>query len=55
VIRQPHFGRIGRVVELPPELRPLESEARVRVVVVAFDDDGSQATVPRANVEIIAQ
>jgi hypothetical protein len=54
VIRQPYFGRIGRVVELPPELRPLESEARVRVLVVAFDDDGSRATVPRANVEIIA-
>jgi hypothetical protein len=54
-IRQPHFGRIGRVVELPPELRPLESEARVRVLVVEFDEDGARATIPRANVEIIAR
>lgn len=54
VIRQPHFGRIGRVVELPPELRPLESEARVRVLVVEFEGTGERATVPRANVEIIA-
>jgi hypothetical protein len=54
VIRQPYFGRIGHVVELPPELRPLASEARVRVLVVEFEDDGSREMIPRANVEIIA-
>ncbi len=54
VIRQPWFGRLGRVVELPPELRALETEALVRVLVVEFSDDGSHATVPRANVERIA-
>jgi hypothetical protein len=53
VIRLPHFGRIGRVIELPPELRALESEAMVRVLVIEFADDGSHATVPRANVELI--
>ena len=51
VIRQPWFGRIGRVVELPSELRSLETEAAVRVLVVEFGDDGTRATVPRANVE----
>lgn len=55
VIRQPYFGRIGRVVELPSELKPLASEARVRVLVVEFEDDGSRQMVPRANVEIIAR
>src|SRR5262249_1573653 len=54
VIRQPWFGRIGRVVELPPELRTLETGAAVRVLVVEFADDGSRATVPRANVERLA-
>jgi hypothetical protein len=54
VIRQPWFGRIGRVVELPHELRPLDTEALVRVLVVEFADDGVRATVPRANVERIA-
>ncbi len=54
VIRQPWFGRIGRVVELPHELRPLDTEALVRVLVVEFTDDGEHATVPRANVERIA-
>lgn len=53
VIREPYFGRIARVVELPPELQPLETEARVRVMVVEFTDDGSRAVVPRANVELI--
>jgi len=54
VIREPHFGRLGRVVELPPELRPLDTEAMVRVLVVEYADDGSRGVVPRANVERIA-
>jgi hypothetical protein len=53
VIREPYFGRIARVVELPPELQPLETEARVRVMTVEFADDRSRAVVPRANVELI--
>jgi len=52
VIREPHFGRLGTVVELPPELRVLETEAKVRVLEVEFED-GSRATLPRANVEMI--
>ena len=53
VIREPYFGRIARVVDLPPELQPLETEARVRVMTVEFADDGARAVVPRANVELI--
>ncbi len=54
VIREPHFGRVGQVVELPSELRRLETEAMVRVLVIVFPEDGERALVPRANVEIIA-
>ena len=54
VIREPHFGRIGRVAELPSDLRELDTEARVRVLVVEFSDGGGRAVVPRANVELIA-
>jgi len=54
VIRIPYFGRIGRVHALPPELRELESGVRARVLEVAFED-GSTATVPRANVELIEE
>jgi hypothetical protein len=54
VIRQPWFGRLGRVVELPAELAALDTEARVRVLVVEFADDRTRATVPRANVERLA-
>ena len=54
VIRQPWFGRLGRVAELPAELAALDTEARVRVLVVEFADDRTRATVPRANVERLA-
>lgn len=54
VIRQPHFGRIGRVAELPTQPRPLETEALARVLVVEFADGSGRATVPRANVERLA-
>lgn len=53
VIRAPHFGRVGRLVELPSELRRLETEAMVRVLVVVFPEDGTRVVVPRANVEAI--
>lgn len=53
-IRQPWFGRLGRVKELPSELQQVESESRVRVLEVEFED-GSSAVLPRANVEIIEQ
>jgi hypothetical protein len=42
------------VVELPSELRPLETESSARVLVVEFADDSARAVVPRANVELIA-
>jgi len=51
-IRAPYFGRLGKVASLPPELRVVDSEARVRVLEVEFED-GSRVVVPRANVELI--
>jgi len=53
VIRQPYFGRIGTVVELPPELQELESGSKARVMIVELMDDRSRVVVPRANVELI--
>jgi hypothetical protein len=52
VIRMPNFGRLGEVVDLPSELMPLETEARVRVLRVRFGD-GQEVVLPRANVEAI--
>ncbi|MBM3307111.1 MAG: hypothetical protein FJY74_02160 [Candidatus Eisenbacteria bacterium] len=52
VIREPHFGRLGSVTDLPNELQVMESESKVRVLRVRFDD-GSEAMLPRANVEMI--
>ena len=53
-VRAPYFGRIGRVVGLPTELQTVESETRVRVLEVAFED-GTRAVIPRANVELIEE
>jgi hypothetical protein len=54
IIRQPYFGAIGVVDSLPVELQAMESESMVRVLTVKLHD-GSIATVPRANVEIIEE
>ena len=54
VIREPYFGRLGKIVAMPPELRSVESEARVRVFEIEFED-GTRAIVPRANVEAITE
>lgn len=52
LIRNPWFGKLGKVTALPVELQRIESEARVRVVEVELDE-GRTVTVPRANVEIL--
>jgi hypothetical protein len=52
VIREPYFGRLGSVTDLPSELRALETEAKVRVLEVEFAG-GERFILPRANVEMI--
>ncbi len=54
VIREPHFGKLGHVTELPIELQKLETEAEVRVLQVEFED-GERTNLPRANVEAIEE
>ncbi|MBM3328335.1 MAG: hypothetical protein FJY67_02530 [Calditrichaeota bacterium] len=54
VIRQPWFGRIGRVTGLPAELQLLESGAKVRVLEADLGD-GERIILPRANVELIEE
>jgi len=53
VIREPYFGLFGTVTGLPAELTKLPTESLARVLDLKFDD-GTTATVPRANVEIMA-
>ena len=54
LIREPYFGALGAVSGLPPQLTRLESGAMVRVLDATLDN-GSSVTVPRANVEIMAE
>jgi len=52
VIREPGFGRMGKVSGLPSELKQVESETWVRVLEVEFES-GEKMMIPRANVEVI--
>jgi len=54
IIREPYFGAIGKVVDLPVELRKVESGSFVRILNAKIEDDKVVA-VPRANVEIIEE
>jgi len=53
VIREPYFGKLGNVTELPAQLVVLESGTEVRVLRAKLSN-GEDVTVPRANVEIMA-
>ncbi len=52
IIREPHFGVIGTVKSLPPELTMIGSESHARVLEVTLDG-GEVIVVPRANVEVL--
>jgi hypothetical protein len=54
IIREPHFGAIGKVVALPVDLQKIETEASVRVLKVELEDKQIVA-LPRANVEMIEE
>ncbi len=54
VIRQPHFGQIGKISALPSELQKLETGASVRVLELELADN-HKIILPRANVEIIEE
>jgi transcription antitermination factor NusG len=54
LIRDPYFGKLATVTELPPEPQVIETEAKVRVVRVRLAE-GQEVVVPRANVELIEQ
>jgi len=54
VIRQPNFGELGRITELPEPLTKVESETLVRVLKAKLNN-GQEMLIPRANVEVIEE
>jgi hypothetical protein len=54
VIRDPYFGFLGTVADLPTEPQILDSESRARVLNV-HTSEGENIVVPRANVELIEE
>lgn len=54
IIRDPYFGVLGTVADLPTQPQVLGSGSKARVLEVACAS-GERVTVPRANVELIAE
>jgi len=54
IIREPYFGMIGKVVDLPVALENIETESKVRVLEVELENN-KRVKLPRANVEIIEE
>lgn len=52
IIREPHFGILGSVKSLPPELMVIGSESKARVLEVELEN-GEIIVVPRANIEVL--
>ena len=52
IIREPYFGKIGEVSDLPHNLQEMESGTLTRVAKILFDD-GSSKIIPRTNLEVI--
>jgi len=52
IIREPNFGQIATVTDLPPALHAMECETKVRVLKVKLAS-GEEYLLPRANVELI--
>ena len=52
IIREPYFGKIGKVVGLPSELIQIDTETMARVAEIDFDE-GEKKIIPRTNLEVI--
>lgn len=52
IIRDPYFGLIGKVSDLPSEPQVLGSGSKARVLAVKLNS-GESVVIPRANVELI--
>ena len=54
VIREPHFGKVGLVMDLPFKPILLDTETKARVAEIKFKDD-KKYLVPRSNLEVILE
>ena len=52
IIREPYFGEIGKVVELPSKLVEIDTETTSRVAIIELEN-GSKKIIPRVNLEVI--
>ncbi|MCB0352932.1 MAG: hypothetical protein KDD64_05380 [Bdellovibrionales bacterium] len=54
IIRVPYFGKKATVLDLPHAEAVIETGAKTRILTARLED-GTEVTVPRANVELLAE
>jgi len=54
IIREPYFGKTGKVTDLPFEPVILETQTKARVAEIELTD-GKKYLVPRSNLEVILE
>ena len=52
IVRNPHFGRKGRIIALPDDQQLAPSEVMYKVALLELDD-GTQLSLPLANLELL--
>ncbi|MBI4243570.1 MAG: hypothetical protein HY606_05725 [Planctomycetes bacterium] len=52
VIREPYFGKIGKVTQIIDEPQVIETGSKVRIIKLTFDGT-TEVIVPRSNIELI--
>lgn len=51
IIREPHFGELGQIINLPIERQKIDTESKVRVLEAELIN-GKRIVIPRANIEL---
>ena len=55
IIREPYFGKIAQIVDLPEEPTEIPTGSKVRIAKIKILDTNEEIIYPRANIELIEE
>ncbi|MGC8734857.1 MAG: hypothetical protein ACP5RD_07475 [bacterium] len=55
IIREPYFGKIAQIIELPEEPTLIPTESKVRIAKIKILETNEEILYPRANIELIEE
>jgi hypothetical protein len=55
IIREPYFGKIAQIIDLPEDPTIIPTESKVRVAKIKMLDTNEEIIYPRANIELIEE